>query len=40
MDAQTTSNLLVALIGVLTLTTTVGLVGAVWAMGRQAYRKD
>lgn len=40
MDAQTTSNLLVALIGILTLVTTVGLIGAAWSMGRAGYRKD
>ncbi len=40
MDAQTTSDILVAIIGVMSLVTVVGLIGAVFSMGRAAYRKN
>lgn len=40
MDAQVTSNILVAVIGILSLGTLVGVVGAFWSLGRQGYRKD
>lgn len=40
MDAQTTSDILMAVIGVMSLVTVVALVGAVFSMGRSAYRKN
>ena len=40
MHAQVTSNILVAVIGILTLGTLVGVVATFWSMGRSAYRKE
>lgn len=33
------SHALLWLVGLMTVVTTVGVVGALWSMGRQAYRK-
>lgn len=40
MDAQTSSNILLGVIGLIALAGLILTVGAYFVMGRQAYRKD
>ena len=40
IDAQTSSNILLGVIGLMSALGLVGTVLAFWTMGRQAYRKD
>jgi hypothetical protein len=39
VDAQLSSDLLLAFIGLLSAVSLVGVVGAFWSLGRSAYRK-
>lgn len=40
IDAQTSSNILLGIIGLMAAVGFVGTVLAFWTMGRQGYRKD
>ncbi|MDQ1206404.1 hypothetical protein QE377_002763 [Microbacterium sp. SORGH_AS 862] len=40
VDAQLASDLLLGFIGLLSLGSLIGVVGAFWSMGRQNYRKS
>jgi hypothetical protein len=39
VDAQLASDILLGVIGLLTATAAVGVVGAFWSLGRSHYRK-
>jgi hypothetical protein len=40
VDAQLSSDLVLAVIGVLAAISTIGVIGAFWSMGRANYRKN
>ncbi|WP_439592193.1 hypothetical protein [Microbacterium sp.] len=40
IDSQLASNLLLGVIGLITLVGFFGVVGAFWSMGRSGYRQD
>lgn len=40
MDAQLSSDIVLAVIGALVAVSAIGIVGAFWSMGRADYRKN